>query len=91
MTPTIKSIIESAGFLFCPSCKGSGEVDYFCGHNVTTDCIWCAGHGIIKSLNKQKHRKTCSICSGRGGLGCCDKRGFHGWESYELVKNKTHE
>jgi hypothetical protein len=87
MTPTIKSIVEKAGFLFCPSCEGSGEVTYFCGHDVTSDCAWCAGHGIIKSLNKQKHRKTCSICSGRGGLGCCDKRGFQEWESYELVNN----
>jgi hypothetical protein len=46
----------------------------------------CAGNGIIKSFNKQKHKKVCTICQGRGGLGCCDKKGFLEWESYELIK-----
>ena len=46
----------------------------------------CDSEGVVKSLNKQKHKKTCSICSGRGGLGCCDKKGFYEWESFELIK-----
>jgi hypothetical protein len=87
MTPTIKSIVESAGFLFCPSCKGSGTVTIFCGHDVDIDCAWCSGHGLVKSLNKQKHRTPCTICDGRGGLGCCNKKGYHDWESFELIKN----
>jgi hypothetical protein len=86
MTKTIKSIIESAGFLFCPCCDGTGEVDDFCGHIITSYCLDCDGHGIIRSLKKQKHKKTCSICGGRGGLGCCDKKGFREWESFELIK-----
>jgi hypothetical protein len=86
MTPTIKSIIESAGFLICPYCEGSGEVDDFCGHTITSNCLKCAGEGVVKSLNKQKHRKTCTICSGRGGLGCCNKKGFREWETFELIK-----
>jgi hypothetical protein len=45
----------------------------------------CDGQGIIKSLNTQKHRKTCVICGGKGGPGCCDNRGYQEWESYELV------
>ena len=84
MTSAIQQIVKASGFLFCPNCNGSGEVTYFCGHNVDEDCVWCAGHGIIKSLKKQKHQKKCFICSGRGGIGCCDKKGFHEWESYEL-------
>jgi hypothetical protein len=86
MTSTIKSIVESAGFLICPHCEGNGEIGYFCGHESYTNCYMCAGEGVVKSLNKQKHRKTCSICSGRGGLGCCDKKGFREWETFELIK-----
>lgn len=84
----IEKIVRASGFLFCPDCNGTGENDYFCGHTVTTDCMMCGGHGVIKSLKKQKHRKQCSICSGRGGLGCCDKKGYYEWESYELIDSK---
>jgi hypothetical protein len=86
MTLTIKSIVESAGFLICPYCEGNGEIGYFCGHESSTNCYMCAGEGVVKSLNKQKHKKTCTICSGRGGLGCCNKKGFREWETFELIK-----
>lgn len=48
-------------------------------------CYDCGGKGIIKSLKKQKHRKECSICNGSGGIGCCNSRGYHEWESYEFI------
>lgn len=86
MTAAIREIIQSAGFLLCPGCDGNGEVGYFCGHSTTETCYKCAGHGVVRSLEKQKHRKPCRICSGRGGLGCCDHKGYHEWESYELFK-----
>jgi hypothetical protein len=57
---------------------------YFCGHETTTTCCMCNDHGVIRSTKKQKHRKTCLICKGRGGPGCCENRGFQEWESYEL-------
>lgn len=85
MTNSIKKIIKAKGLLICPSCNGEGEVGYFCGHETTTNCYMCNGNGVIKSLKKQKHKKTCSICNGRGGLGCCKNKGYHEWESYELV------
>jgi DnaJ-class molecular chaperone len=88
MTSAIKNLIEKANnLLICPSCRGEGEVDYFCGHYTTTSCEMCAGNGIIKSLKKQKHQEVCIICRGKGGPGCCDNRGFQEWESYELFEN----
>lgn len=85
MTPTIQRIIESTGHLICPRCNGEGEVGYFCGHESTTMCQMCNGEGVVRSLNKQTHRATCPICNGRGGIGCCKSRGYHEWESYELI------
>lgn len=84
MTSEIKDFIKSHGMLICPSCDGEGEVGYFCGHETTSMCYDCGGKGIIRSLNKQKHRKECVICKGQGGLGCCKNKGYHEWESYEL-------
>jgi hypothetical protein len=77
MTTTIKNLIKSSGFLICPACEGEGEIGYFCGHESTTGCYMCAGHGVIKSLKKQKQKKTCTIYNGRGGIGCCGKKEFH--------------
>jgi len=85
MTSEIKKTLLSQGYLICPACDGEGEYETFCGHYVSETCYHCAGKGIIKSLNKQKHRKPCIICDGRGCLGGCDHRGYHEWESYELV------
>ena len=86
MTKAIKELINSQGLMICPSCEGEGEIGYFCGHESTTSCYWCGGKGIIKSLNKQKHRKNCIICDGReGGCGGCNNKGYQEWESYELV------
>lgn len=73
------------GLLLCPECLGEGEVNYFCGHETTTTCHSCAGHGVVKSLNKQTHKKVCIVCQGKKGPGCCNNRGFHAWESYELI------
>jgi len=84
MTDAVRSIIKASGLLICPSCDGEGETGYFCGHETTTTCYMCAGNGVIRSTQKQRHRKTCSICGGRGGPGCCNNKGFHEWESYEL-------
>jgi len=56
-----ESIVESAGFLICPYCEGNGKIGYFCGHESSTNCYMCAGGGVVKSLNKQKHRKTCEL------------------------------
>jgi hypothetical protein len=84
MTDAIGNILKENGLLICPSCRGEGEIGYFCGHETTTMCYMCAGNGVIRSTKKQKHRKPCSICAGRGGRGCCDNKGFHEWESYEL-------
>ena len=86
MTDSIRKLIESNGLLMCPSCDGEGEVGYFCGHETTENCYMCGGQGIIRSLKKKRHRKTCSICRGEGGPGCCDNKGFQEWESYELIK-----
>lgn len=86
MTPAIKKVIKSSGLLVCPACLGDGSLGYFCGHYTTTQCRMCEGNGIVKSLKKQKHKKTCVICSGKGGVGCCKNKGFHEWESYELIK-----
>lgn len=91
MTSAIKSLIEAGGVLICPACDGDGEVGYFCGHDTFTDCHHCDGHGVIRSLNKQKHRKPCVICEGRKCLGGCDNRGYHEWESYELFEPKGTE
>lgn len=86
MTSAIKKLILSQGLLICPACNGEGEFDYFCGHETTTDCYMCAGNGVVRSLKKQKHRKTCTICNGReSGCGGCKNKGFHEWESYELI------
>jgi len=87
MTDTIIQIIKNAGLIVCPGCDGSGEIDTFCGHYSLEVCYMCDGHGVIKSLKKQKHRKTCFICNGNGGIGCCNDKGFHEWESYELYDN----
>jgi DnaJ-class molecular chaperone len=87
MTNEIKKFIESHGLLICPQCEGEGEVGYFCGHDSTQNCSACGGKGIIKSLNKQLHRKTCVVCRGRGGIGCCDERGYQEWESFEIYKH----
>jgi len=89
MTNAIIKLIESTGALICPTCDGEGEVGYFCGHDSTTTCYNCEGNGVVKSLKKQKHKKKCSICNGRGaksGCGGCGDKGFHEWESYELLK-----
>jgi len=49
MTSAIKNLIEEANkLLVCPSCRGQGEVEYFCGHYTTTSCSMCAGNGFIK-------------------------------------------
>jgi hypothetical protein len=85
MTSEIETFIKSQGFLVCPSCDGEGEIGYFCGHESTTNCYDCGGKGIIKSIEKVKHRKVCLICDGRGGLGCCGNKGYYEWESYELI------
>jgi DnaJ-class molecular chaperone len=85
MTTSIKNILLSRGFLICPSCDGEGEVDYFCGHESSSTCYDCAGHGVILSLKKVKQRKDCTICKGKGGLGCCNHKGYQEWESYELI------
>jgi len=86
MTVEIKNLIASQGFLICPSCDGNGEISYFCGHESTTNCRWCGGNGIVKSIQKQKHNKPCGICNGKeGGCGGChSERGVIEWESYEL-------
>ncbi len=87
MTKTIKIIIEESGFLVCPACDGYGEVGYFCGHEKTTDCYMCNGHGVVRSLKKQRHAKKCNICNGsKGGCGGCNShpKGLIEWESYEL-------
>jgi DnaJ-class molecular chaperone len=86
MTSAIKNLIKTNNLLICPSCKGQGEVEYFCGHYTTTSCSMCTGNGIIKSLNIQKNKKVCDICLGRGGLVCCKNKGFYEWESYELIE-----
>jgi len=88
MTSAIKKLILSKGFLICPSCDGEGEIGYFCGHESTTNCYYCAGNGIIRSLNKQKQNEKCTICKGRnGGCGGCNfnAKGLIEWESYELI------
>lgn len=86
MTTIIEKLIKSQGLLICPSCDGEGEYETFCGHYTTESCIWCAGRGIVKSLNKQKHRKPCVICQGKGCLGGCNHCGYHEWETYELYE-----
>jgi len=86
MTRFIKDFIKSQNLLVCPSCDGEGEVGYFCGHESTTNCYHCDGNGMIRSLKKVKQRKECRICEGKGGLGCCDNKGYHEWESYELLR-----
>lgn len=85
MTSAIKEFIKSQNLLVCPACEGEGEIGYFCGHETTTNCYHCGGNGIIRSLKKVKQRKKCSICQGRGGRGCCEGKGYHEWDSYELV------
>jgi|AntRauTorcE11898_2_1112593.scaffolds.fasta_scaffold01566_1 hypothetical protein len=86
MTPKQKEILENQGFIICPNCMGSGEFTAFCGHDIEVACNWCDGDGIVNSLNKQRHTATCNICSGRGGPGCCDNRGYQEWETFELLK-----
>ena len=90
MTPKQKEILENQGFIICPNCMGSGEFTAFCGHDIEVACNWCDGDGIVNSLNKQRHTATCNICSGRGGPGCCDNRGYQEWETFELLKWATH-
>jgi DnaJ-class molecular chaperone len=85
MTDTIRKAILSSGFLICPSCDGEGEIGYFCGHESSSTCYFCAGHGMIRSLKKVKQRRECYICQGKGCLGGCDNKGYHEWESYELI------
>lgn len=88
MTDAIKNLIKSNGLLICPACNGKGEIGDFCGHGITTNCYHCAGHGMIRSLNKQKQSKKCVICKGRdGGCGGCNfnPRGLIEWKSYELI------
>jgi len=88
MRDSIKKIIESTGLMVCPACEGEGELNYFCGHESTSDCYHCSGRGVIRSLNKEKHSKVCIICNGRsGGCGGCnfDSEGFIRWESFELL------
>jgi len=88
MTNAIKKLILSKGFLICPSCNGEGEIGYFCGHESTTNCYYCAGNGIIRSLKKEKQSKKCGICEGSdGGCGGCNSnpKGLIEWESYELI------
>lgn len=89
MTRTIRKILEGLGFIVCPSCRGEGEVEYFCGHSTTTQCYNCGGNGVVKSLNKQKQSKSCVICKGReGGCGGCNShpKGLIEWETFELVE-----
>jgi hypothetical protein len=85
MTTSIKNLLLSQGFLICPSCDGEGEIGYFCGHESSSTCYDCAGHGVIRSLKKVTQRKECIICAGKGCLGGCNHRGYHEWESYELI------
>lgn len=82
----MEEFITKHGALVCPECRGSGEITVFCGCEVEETCIKCAGAGIVKSLNKQIHRKPCSICKGREGgcAGGCNYVGYHEWETYEL-------
>lgn len=89
MTHTIKEIIKSQNLLLCPACDGEGEIGYFCGHDTTTKCYHCAGHGVIRSLKKVCQSKKCSICKGReGGCGGCNfnAKGLIEWQSYELFQ-----
>lgn len=55
MTAKIIEIIQSKGFSICPSCEGSGEVSYFCGHYTTIDCPHCMGAGVKKHLSIANH------------------------------------
>lgn len=88
MTNAIKKLIKSAGAVICPHCNGEGEYESFCGHYMTTSCHSCCGNGIVKSLKKLKKRKTCSICNGKGGPGCCENRGYQEWEIFEPFVSK---
>jgi hypothetical protein len=91
MTKEIKNFIKSQGLLICPTCEGDGDYEIFCGHYTSTTCSNCQGKGIIKSLNREKHQKKCSICNGReGGCGGCDRhpKGLIEWESFEIYKDK---
>lgn len=91
MTEKIKEFIKSHGALVCPSCEGEGELLFFGGrHNIysLTECIDCAGNGLVASLKKQKQSKKCNICNGRdGGCGGCNShpKGLIEWETYELL------
>ena len=91
MTATQEKIIKDQGFLPCPNCEGSGEITSFCGHEVVEGCCMCAGHGVVRSLQREKHKKPCGICEGQGGPGCCENKGFHEWESFELVTSVDDE
>lgn len=88
MNQYAQKIIEKLGLIICPDCGGEGEYEYFCGHETTTTCSKCEGKGIVKSLNIQKRRKKCVICDGRGGEGCCEKKGYIEWEIYEPAEIK---
>lgn len=78
MTAAIKKLIESNKLLICPNCEGEGE---FC----RSICRWCEGQGIVKSLDRQTHKKNCVICGGKGCAGGCEWKGYREWESYELA------
>jgi len=82
MTSAIKRLIESTGAIICPRCNEEGEFGY--GYS-TEHCYMCNSNGVVKSLKKVKHRKTCKICHGNGGKGCCEYRGYHEWETFELI------
>lgn len=88
MTTVIKNIIKNSGLLVCPSCYGEGQSENFCGHYITISCNMCSGHGVIRSMEKQKNTKKCIICNGRnGGCGGCNfhLEGLIEWESYETL------
>jgi hypothetical protein len=87
MTPEIKKLIIANGAIVCPECNGEGEIDYFCGHETTQYCHWCAGRGIVKSLKRQTQKKDCVICGGKGCAGGCGWKGYREWESFELFPN----
>lgn len=75
-------MIESTGAIICPRCNGEGEVGY--GHT-TEHCYTCNSDGVVKSLKKIKRLKTCTICNGKGGKGCCENKGYQEWETFEFI------
>lgn len=85
MTKKIRELIQASGRTICPRCGGTGEITTFCGHDIQEECHWCDGNGVVKSTKKVKKRDPCHICGGRGGPGCCNNKGYHEYETYELV------